>query len=720
MTDDRLIAIIEEFEALATNQDALDEQADAIDRYLGKPYGDEQEGRSQIVMRDIADTVEWIKPALLKVFASGDEIVTFTPQGPEDEQQATQESDYCNYVLMNKNSGFMLLHDWFHDALVQKNGYVVCTYEEEKRVDKSRYDHLSPEEATMLLQDGSEIVESKVEPEGIELVLRNEQQYGCLKIRCIPPERVKVAHTHPDIDLANSDFVELIEYVTISALREQGYDVDDDISDDTRRDGDAVEVSRRENKWANEDNETGDPATRTVKARKIWIRVDQDGDGKAELRYIVMVGKTILENEEDDIIPVACLTSVRIPHEHMGLSVADLVDDLQRIRTVLMRGFLDSMYLANNGRYGVDVTTVNIDDLLTSRPGGIVRVNGSPGTAIKPLLHPQESGAILQAVEMVDSIRENRTGVTRYNQGIDANSLNKTASGITQIMNASQQRIEMVARIFAETGVKSLMRIVQAMSIKNGRKEEIVKLRNNWVPVNPSSWKRRYDMTVSVGLGVGNKDQNLMHLQQILLAQKEGLAIGVATPKNVYNALAKLTQNAGFKNVDEFWTDPEKAPPQQPQIPPEVQKEQMRIQADQQKFQAETHINQEKQQQEMQREAEKALFDSQQAEADRQAEYQRAIDVERVKQEGETERKAMELQAQREGVAVGAQVNFRQPELDNVVQTMGNSQNQIAAMVQQMAAQNEQSNQLLMAMLEQLSRPKSVIRGPDGRVAGVQ
>jgi hypothetical protein len=196
-------------------------------------------------------------------------------------------------------------------------------------------------------------------------------------------------------------------------------------------------------------------------------------------------------------------------------------------------------------------------------------------------------GDALTAVEYMDGVRENRTGVTRYNQGMDANSLNKTATGINLITNAAQQRIELIARLFAETGVKCLMLIVHAMSLKFGREQEMVKLRGKWVPINPSTWKTRRDMTVSVGLGNGNKDQMLAHLQMIAQMQAQGMQIGIARPENIYATARRFTQNAGFKNADEFWTDPVKNP--MPQAPnPLLQAEQMKQQGAQQLHQAQS------------------------------------------------------------------------------------------------------------------------------------
>jgi flagellar biosynthesis GTPase FlhF len=198
----------------------------------------------------------------------------------------------------------------------------------------------------------------------------------------------------------------------------------------------------------------------------------------------------------------------------------------------------------------------------------------------------------------MDSMKEKRTGVTAYNQGLDSNSLNKTATGVQQIMNASAQRLELVARTFAETGVKDLFILVHRLVRKNYTKPDIIRLRNKWVEVDPRGWKNRKDLTISVGLGSGNKDQQLMHLNSILAFQEKALALGITSPDKIYNALAKLTQNAGFKNPEEFWTNPLENPqagqqqpdPNQTLIEGQMQIEQMKLQSEatiaQQKAQA--------------------------------------------------------------------------------------------------------------------------------------
>jgi hypothetical protein len=276
-----------------------------------------------------------------------------------------------------------------------------------------------------------------------------------------------------------------------------------------------------------------------------------------------------------------------MPHRHIGRSYADLTMDIQLIKSTLIRGQLDNMYLANNGRYAIS-DRVNLDDMLTSRPGGIVRVEGDPGSGIMPLSHPPLPASSFGMVEYMDSMKEKRTGVTAYNQGLDANSLNKTATGVAQIMNASQQRIELVARTFAETGVKELFKLVHRLVRTTLTKPDIVRMRNKWVEIDPREWKDRNDLSISVGLGAGNKDQQLTHLMSILQMQKEAMQIGITSPEKIYNALAKLTQNAGFKNPEEFWTNPANNPEQdQPEKPSEAEiMIQGQLQIEQQKAEA--------------------------------------------------------------------------------------------------------------------------------------
>lgn len=644
--DEKLLGAIEILEGEAEDLNASQARTEAQDYYYGRAFGNEIEGRSQVVSRDVADTIEWIKPGLMKIFAGGDEVVRFEPTGPEDVKGAEQETDYTNYVVMQHNNSFLIYNEWFHDALVGRTGYVKALWDEKKDITKETYQGLTEEEYLYIQNDPScEIVEKTQTPFGWDCVVSREKELGRVKIFCMPPENVRVASTHSSICLQDVDFVEHFEWKTISSLRQEGFDIPDDIAGDDERETETFNRSIV-NRTVEQGADINDPSMRLVKVREVWIRYDYDGDGLAELRHVVVVAQKILENEETDLIPIAAITPTVIPHEHTGMSVADSVMDLQLIKSTLMRGFLDNLYLTNNGRYAIDANLVNLDDMLISRPGGVVRVNGNPGQAMMPLVHPSNTAPVLQGIEYIDTVRENRTGVTKYNQGLDSNSLNKTASGINQIMTAAQQRIEMIARTFAETGVRDLYMIVHALIRKHSQKEEIVRLKGEWVPVDPRNWVKRYDMTVSVGLGTGNRDQILAHLMMIYQNQMNSLPLGIATPLNVYNTLARITQNAGFKSTDEFWTNPQKNPP--PPSPPDP-----KVVLDQQKLEFEKQ---------------KAGLEAQQAQQDAQFEQQKAaveIQLQREKAAAdiETERTKVIADIQMERQKMLAEIQLKREEL---------------------------------------------------------
>src|SRR5262249_6238296 len=306
---------------------------------------------------------------------------------------------------------------------------------------------------------------------------------------------------------------------------------------------------------------------------------DWDGDGIAERGKVTVAGggQEILDNEPwDGPLPFISLTPIPMPHRFFGLSIADLVMDLQLIKSTILRQILDNLYLSNNGRHIIS-DQVNLDDLLTARPGGIVRLKNGELPAqghILPLDTPLVAAQALPMLEYIDGVRENRTGVTRYMQGLDADTLNKTASGINQIMTAAQQRVELIARIFAETGVKDLFRKILELVNRHQSAPRIVRLRNRWVPMDPREWNTQMDVSISVGLGTGNKDQMLVHLRSLLEIQVQAIRMqgGVDGPlvrlENVYNTLAKLVENAGLKSPDAYFTDPTQRPPAAPPPPP--------------------------------------------------------------------------------------------------------------------------------------------------------
>lgn len=593
-SDSLLVAAIEQQEDQAELYGNLGEdRIKALDYYLGEPLGNEVEGRSQVVSRDVFDTIEWIKPDLAEIFCGGDEVVAFSPQGPSDVQAAQQETDYVNHVVTQRNNWFEIFYAWSHDAILQKNGYVKAYWDDAEDRTREKYENLLDEEFQVLIMDQDvEVIEHSEEVlfVGPMPVRRHTVTVERIKrpetVRLVPiaPECVRVSQSARGLSLQDPalPFVEHDEWKTITQLRDEGFDVEDTIADSGSDPGDyETDLRDKYNPFRNRDEmDENDPSMRRVKVREVWIRFDWDGDGRAELRHVIIVGTTILLNEDADIVPIAALCPSPLPHVHYGLSLSDAVADLQRIKTALLRGALDNQYLATNGRYGVHEDNVNLDDMLDSRPGGVVRFKGNAAEAFFPLTHPTNGTVAIPMMEYVDNIIAKRTGVNEQTQGLDSSTINKNTPYATTaaLMTAAQKRVKFIARIMAETGVKSLFQIVHTLTLKHSRKEQVVELREQWVTVDPRTWVKRNDMRISVGLGAGDKAQQLGFLEKLFQLQGAVAPHKLASPQNVYNTLVRFTRAAGYKDAKEFWTDPSQVPPQPNPPPPEIIVEQMRQQ----------------------------------------------------------------------------------------------------------------------------------------------
>lgn len=600
MDESQLVAAIEQHEADSISRGRLQEdRLEALDYYLGRPMGNEVEGRSQVIARQVWDTVEWLKPQLADIFTSGEEVVAFQPRGPEDVKAAEQETDYVNWQVTQKNNWFEIFYSWTHDALVQKNGYVIAYWDDEEDKTREKYSGLTPEEFARLSQDGgiefiSQEQAESVGPDGMPSIMlsceiERTRPRNVVRIENVPPENVRVSQSARGLSLQDPrlPFVEHVEMKSISELRAEGFDIPDDISDGGSDDDLMAEARRDEyTPFRDSDGQESDPSMRMVRVRHVWIRTDYDGDGRAELRDVIVVGTTVLQNEETDAVNLVALCPTPLPHTHTGLSVADAVMDLQRIQTALLRGALDNQYLANNGRYGVDENRVNLDDMLDSRPGGVVRVDGAPGESLFPLTHPATGNVAVPMMEYVDRLAQKRTGVNEQNQGLDPNALNKTATGAQLLLSASQQRIKFIARIFAETGIKALFQLVHQLTLQNSRQQQIVELRGEWVPIDPRQWTKRTDMVISIALGNGDRVQQLAFLAQMRQWQMELMPMGLATPMHILNTMTRATKAAGYKDPSEYWNDPQKNPPPPPGPPPEVQMEQIKQQGKMAEIQA--------------------------------------------------------------------------------------------------------------------------------------
>jgi hypothetical protein len=563
----------------------------ALQFYNAEPYGNEVEGASQIVTTEVRDTIESAMPSLMKVFMSGDTGAQFDPVGPEDEAVAEQATDYANYIFTRDNDGFGILQTAFRDGLIQKQGVVKIFWEQREDSIRETYSGLTDEELLQLLapdevqlvaHSAYEAMFAGTDPaSGLpvaaparlhDAVVRRRRPQGRVRIVNVPPEEFLISRRATS--LADAAFVGHRVKKTASELIEQGYDRKL-VESLPGRDGEAFNPERLERFRAEDEapdlaEPALDPAMREIWLTECYLRVDCDGDGIAELRKITVAGDpaaTLLDNEEIDSLPFRAWTPIPQPHKFFGLSLADLTMDLQLAQSTVVRQLLDNMYRVNNGRAAIS-GKVNIEDMLTVRPGGLVRMtdpNTMPEGHIMPLVTPPLGGMAYPLLEFLDSKQELRTGITRYNQGLDANSLNKTASGINTITGYAQQRQELIARNAAEMLVAGIFKSILELICKHQQEPRIIRLRNRWVAMDPRLWNEQMDVTVTVGLGTGNKDQQLGHLMMILQVQQQALQqLGPGNPlvglDNIYNTLARICENAGLKSPGPYFKDPGAAP----------------------------------------------------------------------------------------------------------------------------------------------------------------
>ena len=565
----------------------------SLEFYLGKPFGNEQEGRSQVVSTDVSDTVESLMPSLMRIFTAGDRVFECEPVGSEDEQVAAQATDYLNYIFYKENNGFTALYAAFKDALIQKNGILKVYWDDSEKTTREEYKKLTEDEFNILVADDeikvsqhTEYTEDLKDEDGITLdelvyhdcVVHKTISYGKVKIDPVPPEEFLIERRAKSIEDAN--FIAHKTTMTRTELIEMGYDADVVATlpvGDTNFYSEDKHV-RFEDTDFSAPQDRGDKTTDNILIHECYARIDVDGDGKSELVKVCLAGDAnykVLGIDEIDTMPFISLTPIMMPHRFYGRSVSELVEDIQLVKSTVMRQMLDNMYLTNNNRIAVQDGQVAMDDLLTNRPGGIVRTKQPPNNVIMPLQAQPITDQASTMLGYLDSIKEQRTGVSRQSQGLSPDSLNsKTATGMNQVLTQSQMRMELIARIFAETGMKDLGKKLFELVCKYQQKEKMIKIRGKFIAMKPYEWRDRVNISVSVGLGTGSKEQQLILLNSILQRQMQALELQknvhgpVVNLKNIYHTLRKLVENAGLGSVDPYFMDPEVGAAQMPPIPP--------------------------------------------------------------------------------------------------------------------------------------------------------
>lgn len=744
--------------------------------YRGEAIGDLAPpgipGRSKAVSTDVMETIEGVMPRLMKIFCGSETAVEFTATRPNDEQNAKLATDYMNYLFYKKNNGYNTLYTAFKDALLQKNGIVKVWWDTSNVEEREEYSALTDIELTMLLQDPDvELIEHTAYPDPNapppmppqpgqppmpeqpmlhDVAVKRVISRGSIRIEPVPPEEFIMSRRGKSID--DTPFCAHRTLRTISELNSMGYKGTETLAsnDMMTLNQERIERLSYDDDFPNIENiqGNGDPSSRTVWVNECYLQVDVDGDGIAEWRKVVLVGNVLLGDPETGETSVECdgppfadFKPILMPHRFTGLSLADLAMPSQRERTALKRALLDNLNLQVNGRTIAVEGQVNIDDLLTNRPGGIVRVK-TPG-AVQPL--QQGLGDAAGAYQMLEyslTERENRTGFTRYSQGQSADTLNQSATGINIITNRSDERVELIARTFAETGMKHLfLRMLKLVSQHQDQPQNIL-LAGGWKSINPREWKNQFDFTVNVGLGTGNKDQQVAHssalIQQLMMPM--ALQMGITKPQGLYEAYTKFVEGLGFgKNIDQILADPSKQPPPPPPPPdPKIQLEQQKLQQQMQIEQQKAQLEVQKMQAELQMEREKIAMVAKQkaSDPDDSQEQDWAHHIEAMLlQIGDMMTAAAspkKLIRDESGNPVGA---TPAPQHDPVLMQLSDAVHQakghLEAKRQAKALLESESDddwkQRIEAMLmrlgelaKQASAPKRVVRDMEGKVVGVQ
>lgn len=586
-------------------------RAKALDFYHGRPLDGDEEiiGRSTVVSRDVHDMVSAAMPSLMRIFFGPEHVVEFEPYGPEDVEEAEQKTDYINYIVTTDNPGFEVFYAALKDALRSKVGIVKYWWDDTETTTTRHYSGLDENTLTALLDDTkgatkAELVEAKEDDDGLSCVIRVTRRADRARIDAIPPEEFLISRNARSIDDAILTGHRSLK--TASELRAMGY------SEEQIGAGgnDALEWSEERlarNPYLT-DGEAGiDPSTRQILYIEAYLRTDMDGDGIAELRRICCIGSSyrVVHNEQVDDHPFADFHCDPEPHTYFGESLADKVMDVQVTKTRLLRGGLDGQAQSLFPRTIVGANG-NVEDAMNTEVGAILRSKGDPDSGYSFQSVPDTSKQVMPFLTYMDDLRENRTGISKVSMGLDAEALqNTTATAAEGNFTRSQERIELIARIMA-SGMRKLFRGLARLAGENQRAERVIKLRGKWTPIDPRSWAGDMNVICNVGLGGGSQAQKVAVLSMI--AQKQEQVMMTAGPenplvtiKNLYTTYSKLVQEAGFKNPDAFFTDPDsdevkermaaKGPP--PPDPKVVEAEQ-KIQLEREKAQASVEMAQEK------------------------------------------------------------------------------------------------------------------------------
>ena len=583
LSDEELLSIVDaEFtSAMGTSGGQISiERAKAYDFYLSKKFGNEIDGQSQVVTSDVADVVDGLMPSLLRIFTTAENLVNFDPVDPEDMEAAQQESDYVNYVFFKQNPAFIILYNWFFDAMVQKNGIVKAWWDDSEVITTESYQGLTENELFKLLEDDElepversekqiqtvneqtgQIIEDTVH----DIVFRRVSKRGKARVDNVPPEEYRISSDSRALDPSDARMVGQERYITRSELISMGFDkniVEDLPADSINIFRNEESIARRDKTDESRQTATNDHSQEEIRLREAYIMIDYEKDGRAELRQVFTAGNQVLSNEPVDRQPFHVISPQPLPHKHFGRAWAEKVMNIQEVSSTLLRQTLDNLYHTNNPGHAVWEMALGdntMDDLLTTRVGRVARFTRPVSESWTPISVPFTSRDTFPMLEYQEKLKRDRTGINADSEGLSPEALkNIQSSVLVQANDLSKMKQEAVARIFTETGIKSLFLHIHELVLKHQQKDHVVQLRNKWVTVNPQSWRTRYDMTVNIGLGIGTREQNLLHLNAIWEKQAAAIQMGglgsIVTGEHLFNTASQIVKNANLKNPELYFS----------------------------------------------------------------------------------------------------------------------------------------------------------------------
>lgn len=586
------------------------DRARATDYYLGKPFGNEEEGRSQVVLTEVRDAVDGVMPGMLRVFFAPDHTVEFEPVSAEDVEEAEQKTDYARYVFERDNDGFMIVHATLKDGFIRKVGAVKWGWEETAAEKPGKVRGVTLAQFAEL--EGDDEVEIKSAKQAgsdetgaplydIEYVRRGD---GRVWVEAMRPEELLFTEPTRKLD-GSSGFVGHRTYKTRQELLDMGipkkaveeYGKPDDvlrdsIEEESRRAALGLDASTPAEEDLGEDNDE-------IRYVEGYLRVE------GVLRQICTIGPEnhIVKNTPVEHVQMAAWCPNPEPHTLAGLSLADSTMDMQLIKSSLFRSSLDSLALSIYNRMAYQEGQVAVEDVLNTEIGAPIRTVAPPANVLQNISHDWKGRDALSALEYCDATVEKRIGRDQGSMGLDADALqSSTKQAVGAVVTASQERQELTARLYAEMLLKPLFKGIVRELVAHQPRKRVIRLRNKWVEMDPRSWNVDMDAVVRVALGSSLKEEKLAVLTEVKMTQESILRLlGPENPMvklwQYHHTLKTGLEIAGLKDTHNFFTEVPKdwsPPPQQPKLSPEemlMQLEQQKLQIEMQKLQLSSQQN---------------------------------------------------------------------------------------------------------------------------------